>query len=125
MFKEINKQRNNIIHKKSEREIEISILEYLSKIPCAFFWKNNTFVRYDATKGIFYKTKNKFAINGVSDIIGVYKGRPVFIEVKVPERKNNLSEGQKNFIKNINAVGGFAFVATNLADVVEKLKIVG
>lgn len=56
---------------------------------------------------------------GVPDIVGVYDGKFLGIEVKT--RNGVVSPHQKQFIDNINAAGGLAFVARSVQDVVEKL----
>ena len=104
----------------SEKEIENSILAYLQALPGCFAWKNQSTGVYDPTKGIFRKSKNKFHLNGVSDIIGIYKGKFLAIEVKTP--KNKLRpDHQVSFIAQINMSGGLAFFATSVEEVKEKL----
>ena len=56
---------------------------------------------------------------GVSDIIGIHKGRMIAIELKAP--KGNVSPAQQNFIDRINEAGGLAFVARTIDEVIEKL----
>lgn len=57
---------------------------------------------------------------GVSDILGIYKGRMLAIEVK--NKGNKPSPAQKEFLDNVNHHGGIGFVAYNLEDVIENLK---
>lgn len=98
-----------------EKLIENAILERLSYVKDGFFWKSNTIGVYDPVKKVFRKSRSKYLINGVSDILGVYQGRFVAIEVKTA--KGRVSENQKRFIDNINKHGGLAFVARSVADV--------
>jgi penicillin-binding protein-related factor A (putative recombinase) len=100
----------------SEKDIEKSILRFLEFVPGGFFWKNNTTGVYDPVRKVFRKSKNKYAINGVSDILGVYQGRFVAIEVKRPQNKERPLE-QKIFIDQINRNGGIAFFATSIEEV--------
>ena len=100
----------------SEKEIENSILAYLQALPGCFAWKNQSTGVYDPTKGIFRKSKNKFHLNGVSDIIGIYKGKFLAIEVKTPKNKLRPAH-QKAFIEEINKRGGIAFFATSVEEV--------
>lgn len=58
---------------------------------------------------------------GVPDILGIYQGKFLGIEVKTPAGK--LSDHQSRFLQNINAAGGIGFVARNLEDVIEKLDL--
>jgi len=57
-------------------------------------------------------------LKGKADILGVYKGRFLAIEVKRPSGK--LSVDQYEFITAINNAGGLAFVATSIDDVILK-----
>lgn len=61
------------------------------------------------------------SVIGVSDLIGVYCGAFVAIEVKRPETINNLSRLQKWFISKINECGGIAFSACSLDEAQKKL----
>lgn len=105
----------------SEKDIEKQILHYLEFLPGCFAWKNNTTGVFDPQKKVFRKPQNKFAINGVSDILGIYKGRFLAIEVKKPSNKLR-PEHQIQFINNVIKNGGIAFFATSVEEVREKLK---
>lgn len=101
----------------SEKQIESSILEYLS-FKKIFAWKQNTIGVFDQDKGIYRKPSSKFIIKGISDILAIGPlGRLIAIEVKTPARKKNLTDYQRDFLNNVNASGGLAFVATSLEDV--------
>lgn len=102
----------------SEKTIENHILIYL-KSRGIFAWKNQSVGVFDPVKKIYRKSKNPFHLNGTSDIIGIYKGKMLAIEVK--SNRGVVSEEQKEFINNINKLGGIAFIARSLDDVVEKL----
>jgi len=71
-----------------------------------FCWKNNT-------AGIFIKARNAYIPShapGVSDILGILKdSRLLAIEAKAPEGR--ASPHQQQFIEEIGARGGVAFVA--------------
>lgn len=58
---------------------------------------------------------------GVPDILGIWQGRMLGIEVKAP--KGRLSESQHRFIDSINREGGLAFVARSIDDVIDGLDI--
>lgn len=102
--------------KLTEKDIETSILQYLEFIQGCYAWKCNTHGVFDPTKKVFRKSKNKYAINGVSDILGVYQGKFLAIEVKTPQNKKRSDE-QNLFIETINKNGGIAFYATSVEDV--------
>ena len=104
----------------SEKEIENSILAYLKSLPDCFAWKNQSTGVYDPTRGVFRKSNNKFHINGVSDILGIYKGKFLAIEVKTPKNKTRPAH-QKAFISEVNKRGGIAFFATSIEEVKENL----
>lgn len=56
---------------------------------------------------------------GVPDIIGVWKGRMLGIEIKSPSGK--VTDAQQAFINRINHEGGLAFVARSVDDVISGL----
>jgi penicillin-binding protein-related factor A (putative recombinase) len=103
-----------------EKEIETSILQYLEFVPSCYAWKNQSSAIFDPTKKVFRKAKSKFLINGVSDILGIFNGQFLAIEVKRPSNKVRPDD-QVNFIKHINSMGGKAFFATSIDDVKEGL----
>lgn len=59
---------------------------------------------------------------GMADIIGVWKGTALAIEVKA---KTKTSEGQKEFLELWARSGGIAIVAHSLNDVISALKAKG
>lgn len=99
-----------------EKDIEKAILQYLEFLPSCFAWKSVTAGYFDTKTKSFKKQRNKYAINGVSDILGVYQGKFLAIEVKRPSNKVR-SEEQNQFINQINLQGGIAFYATSIEDV--------
>jgi len=114
--------KKNPIAKLTEKQIENSILQFLfqKKIYC---WKQNTTGVYDPSKKCFRMPHSPFIISGIADIIGLTSTGQFFaIEVKTPQRKNNLSDHQKAFIEAIVESGGIAFVATSVDDVIKNLQ---
>lgn len=99
-----------------EADIEHLILNYLNQLPGCVAWKNPTVGYFDVKRGVFRKQQSKFAINGVSDILGIYQGRMLAIEVKRPQNKER-PEHQTHFVNMINRHGGLAFFATSISDV--------
>jgi Holliday junction resolvase len=89
----------------SEKEITASIRSYLKAFK-VFHWK--------VWQGLG-------STPGVPDIIGIYRGKFLAIEVKTERGK--LSPHQERFIQNINDAGGIAFVARSVDDVIEKLEL--
>lgn len=95
-----------------EGEIKHIICEWLSIRKC-FFWIQQ------AGKIPGRINKSKYLRNGISDILGIWKGQMLAIEVKV--LGNKPTEEQKNFIKDVNESGGIGFIAYSLDDVMKKL----
>ena len=60
---------------------------------------------------------------GGCDLIGWYKGRFLGVEVKRTGKKPDLH--QQNFINQVNASGGIAFVARSVEEFKEKMKLAG
>ncbi len=87
----------------SEHDITISIRNLLKTFNI-FHWKNHG---------------GPMGARGVPDILGIYQGRLLGIEIKTATGKP--SPEQERFIQNINAAGGLAFVARSVEDVIEKL----
>lgn len=58
---------------------------------------------------------------GVPDILGIYQGKMLGIEVKTKNGKP--SDHQKRFIDMINREGGLAFVARSVDDVIDGLGV--
>ena len=56
---------------------------------------------------------------GVCDILGIWKGKMLAIEVKTNNGK--VTEDQNRFIDRINREGGLAFVARSEDDVIDRL----
>lgn len=59
-------------------------------------------------------------MKGVADILGIYQGKPLAIEVK--SKKGRLSEFQKTFLIRFHAQGGIAIVARSVDDVENRLR---
>jgi penicillin-binding protein-related factor A (putative recombinase) len=100
---------------KPESVIENEILHFLLKVRGGFFWKNTTSGFFDGKR--FRKHASPFAINGTSDILGVYDGRLVAFEVK--SQKGKLTKDQIAFLKKIEASGGVGAVVNSVEKVRE------
>lgn len=92
-----------------EHDIQTDILKYLDNIPKLFYWRNNT--------GAIHTEKRfvQFGVRGGPDIIIIYKGKFIGIEVKGPRGKQ--SEYQQSFQKNVEYAGGIYLVAKSVEDV--------
>ena len=107
-----------------EKDIERQILDFL--VSCSIFvFKVNTVGVWDPVKSIYRLPKSQHIIRGIADIIGIYQGKFLAIEVKTPKRKKLLSEEQKLFLDTVKSQGGIALVATCVEDVIEALGLKG
>lgn len=64
--------------------------------------------------------RSRFQRNGVADILGVWKGRLLAIEVKTKTGK--LSSEQVEFLDQVNRFGGIAFAARSIEDCQRELQ---
>lgn len=100
---------------KGEPEIQREILDYLLvrklTMKDVFAWRN---VGPDLRRN-----SSKHHLSGVPDILGCFCGRMLAIEVK--DRVGVVSDEQKDFIKEVTRLGGIAFVARSLKDVLDVL----
>jgi len=91
---------------KLEAVIERQILLFL-RSKNIFAWKNPSAGYYDAKRKCFRKQVSEFAINGVSDIAGILPdGRALYIEVKTPDRVENVIDAKKGKILKKKIYGG-------------------
>jgi hypothetical protein len=91
----------------SEKEITLAIRQLLKTFGI-FHWK---------------VWGGPMSVKGVPDILGIYKGRMIGIEVKTP--RGIVSPEQERFIRRINEEGGLAFIARDVQTVIEKLELQG
>lgn len=102
----------------SETQIQKSIMQYLQLMNYTYFRIN--------TKGEFMRKENgdyvlKKNINrGFSDILCIYQGKPIFLEVK--SKTGKLTPHQKEFGKRVVGSGGYFFVVRSVDDVKEIFK---
>jgi hypothetical protein len=103
----------------SEKQIEALILDWLNHQKGVVAYKNNSTGYFDATKGFFRKRTGKYQERGSSDIVGSFRGRALFIEVK--SKRGRPTEEQKAFLENMARTGAIAFLARSLEDVKRQL----
>ena len=103
----------------SEKSIESDILDWLNQQKHCFAFKINTTGVYDPTQQVFRKL-GKFTLKGTSDVLGIWRGKPLAIEVKKPGGKLTLE--QKAFIDKYKKQDGVAFKADSLAQVIRNLE---
>lgn len=102
-----------------EKILENAILRYLLGRG-VMAWKVKSVGTYDPSLGRFRKSSPLYRL-GVSDILGIYGGRPLAIEVKTATGR--LTDKQESFIKDFVEHGGRALVARSVEHVVKFLEI--
>jgi penicillin-binding protein-related factor A (putative recombinase) len=106
---------------KNEIKVQKEILNYLKKMG-VFCWRvNNIGIPDPRCKGGWRK-QNGYNMLGMSDIIGIYNGKFLAIEVKAPGRIKNVSENQTIFLENVKKYGGISIIVDSCEKVVEELK---
>lgn len=92
----------------TEAEIKRLIADWLSLQPGCMIW-------YNQNNGVIgRRNSSKYARNGVPDIMGIWHGIPLGIEIKKPN--GIVSEEQKAFLAEFNEHGGIGLVARSLEE---------
>lgn len=97
----------------SEKQIENQILSWL-KMKGIMAWKVKTVGTFDQKLGKFRKPSAWYR-KGVADIIGIYKGKPLAIEVK--SKTGSLAPHQREFLEEFAREGGIAMMARSVEQV--------
>jgi hypothetical protein len=103
-----------------ESDIKRYIIRWFDFQKNCLVWVNTSTGIYDAKIGGFRKLNGAGQRRGVADILGIWKGRPLAIEVKRPGGK--ITEDQARFLAQFNAAGGIGFVARSVDDVIRMLQ---
>lgn len=101
----------------SESVIKRHCMQYLTMQKEFFGWVEVSTGIYDPTRQVFRKRSGFGMINGVSDIVGMWKGRGLACEIKTP--KGKLSDVQKLFLMRYQERGGISSVLRSIDDCVE------
>jgi len=102
--------------KKKEQQIQKDILNALNRLGYYVFKINNVGIK--KPDGHYIPAGRR----GVSDILGLAPdGKFVAIEVKTPERRNNISIHQQDFLDRIREHGGIAFVACSAIEAINNI----
>lgn len=96
-----------------EQEIKRDIVTYL-KMMGAFVWVTTNVGVYDKASGS-YRRMSGSQMRGVADVIGVFRKRPLAVEVK--SHRGKLSPFQEEFLRRFAESGGIAIVARSVQDV--------
>lgn len=100
-------------------EITSTILAYLQRCGYAV-WRQNTSGIYDQETGKW--RRNPQTRRGVPDIIGFHKASGRFIGVEVKYGSDRLRPEQRDFLNELKAAGGLAFVAYSFAEFQEEFE---
>lgn len=101
-----------------ENKVVREICDFLMLYKDIFFWRQNNGATYDTIAGKF-RSLPRYGLRGISDILGIYKGK--FLAIEVKRQGGLLSVHQHNFLKAIRESGGIAFLAYSYEDVIEHL----
>jgi penicillin-binding protein-related factor A (putative recombinase) len=74
---------------------------------------------FDPRKGIYRRVAGQFNEKGTSDILGIWKGKMLCIEVKSATGK--LRPEQREFLRAMHELGAICMVARSLQDVISAL----
>lgn len=103
-----------------ENRIKRDICHFLKSLQSFFFVVDRVGI-FDPVRRAYRSNKDPYRRKGVSDLLGIYRGRFMAIEVKVP--KKYPSKDQKSFLQDVADAGGIAIVARSVEDVKKALEI--
>lgn len=101
-----------------EKQIKNQILSWL-RTQGVFAWQNDSVGIWDAKRGVYRKQRGPYHLRGVSDILGIWQGKFLAIEVKT--KTGRVSPEQAAYLDTVNAKGGIGLVARSLDEVIFKL----
>jgi len=67
----------------------------------------------------YVQVQGPLSARGVSDLVGIYKGRPLYIEVKAPGKRIKPGSEQERFLENVHERGGIAIEADGVESLVK------
>lgn len=102
----------------TEQEIKNQILEVLL-FKGIFVFPIDSVGIYDPIKKCYRKKNSKFHLRGVSDILGIHRGR--FIAIEVKSKTGRPSPEQISFLDQVNSRGGLGIIARSVDDVIQAL----
>lgn len=105
-----------------ESLLKNQIFHYLSLQPEFFGFYVTQGGVYDEKRGIFRNRRGAGMRLGVSDIIGVFNGTAVALEIKT--KTGVVSEHQKRFMEQFIAHGGLAAVLRSVDEAVDWVKAI-
>ena len=106
----------------SEKQIQNQILSWLYS-QRILAWENQSTGIYSEKRKCFLLKKGVHRKIGVSDILGIFNGK--FLAIEVKSAKGKPTEHQKRFLDEVLEHGGIAFIARSIEDVEAGLGKVG
>lgn len=106
--------------RETESNLKHRICDYLALRKDCFFWIESNTGIYDPVTKCYRRKNSPYEINGKADILGIFRGRPLAIEVKV--KPNKLSDNQKLFLEKFSNYGGIVIVAYSVNDVIQAIE---
>lgn len=104
----------------SERKLCNNIIQYLG-YHGVFCWRENAGLVQTTNKyGQSHRVRLGFA--GKSDILGMYKGSFLALEVKLPQTRNKVTSAQNEFLERVRLHGGIAAVVTSPEEALKVVK---
>lgn len=104
----------------TERDIQNVIIEWINTHMHAMAWPNHSVGLFDPVKRV-YRTPAKNFRKGVADILGIWQGLPLAIEVKKP--KGKATEEQLKFLADFRDRGGMGFIAHSLEEAISLIQL--
>lgn len=105
----------------NEKQLCNLIIEVLNLNGC-FVWRTNAGKAQFETNG--KKRMVTIGKAGTSDIIGLYKGRFLALEVKLPTTRNKVTILQQDFLDEVKRHGGIAAVVTSPEEALETIHMI-
>jgi hypothetical protein len=105
----------------SENQVKKDCLEYLKLMGFKLYWRQNT-------GGAKYTTKAgknhfvRFGFRGISDILAVLPPNGRFLAVETKRIDNDASDDQRDFMRDVEGVGGIAVLAYSVDDLDARLR---
>lgn len=97
-----------------EGRVVNQICAWLSWRKALFFIHSEVGI-YNAQRGVYMRRSSPYKMRGVADILGIWAGVPLAIEVK--SERGRASEYQLEFIKRWREAGGIGIIAKSIEDV--------
>ena len=91
-----------------ESRLSRSIISKLMTIPEVFAWKNHG---------------SEFTMAGLPDIFVIYRGRFIGLEVKMPGKKDDVSDTQQYVHQRLREAGARVYVVSSIAEAVACIRL--